>query len=50
MNNGRIIADGGTEEVFNSGALEKAYGCKIKAVDIGGRKFAVTGLQKQGGR
>ncbi len=42
LHEGRIIADGSSEDVFQSGQFKEAYQCKIKILDIDGRKYAVT--------
>jgi ABC-type hemin transport system ATPase subunit len=46
MSSGEIIADGGSKQIFDSDALERAYGCPIEVINAGGRKFAVTHLEK----
>jgi len=48
LHEGNVLADGDTEEVLNSDALEKAYECQIEMLDIGGRKYTVNKNQTQG--
>lgn len=42
LHEGNVLADGDVEEVFESEELERAYQCRIKTVDISGRRYAVN--------
>ena len=42
LHQGGVIADGPTEQVLNSTALEDAYDCRVKVVDIDGQWYAVS--------
>jgi len=42
MHQGNILADGLPEEVLSSAALDKAYQCRVKVVDIDGQKYAIS--------
>lgn len=48
LHQGRILADGGTDEVFASEALERAYNCRIETLNVGGRKYVVNKNQEHG--
>lgn len=47
ISDGKIIADGGSRQIFDSDALERAYGCPIEVINAAGRKFAVTHSEKK---
>lgn len=42
LHKGQILADDTAERVFASDAIERAYQCRIKTVDVGGRKYIVN--------
>jgi len=42
LHEGQVLADDVVEEVFASDALETAYQCRIKTVNIGGRKYTIS--------
>lgn len=50
LDRGEILADGQMREVLNSKVLEKAYGCKIEMMEVGGRLQAFAGGDGIGGR
>lgn len=41
LDEGRVVADGGVEEVLGSEAFERAYGCRLEILHIGGRRYTV---------
>ena len=41
LDEGRVVADGGVEEVLGSSAFERAYGCRVEILHIGGRRYTV---------
>ncbi len=42
LHRGKILADGGISDVFESDVFEKAYGCKFKVIDFEGRKYVLS--------
>lgn len=42
LHQGRILADGGIDEVFASEALQVAYQCRVETFNAGGRKYVVN--------
>jgi ABC-type cobalamin/Fe3+-siderophores transport system ATPase subunit len=42
LHEGKILADGGIRDVFESDAFEKAYGYKFKVLDLEGRKYVLS--------
>jgi len=42
LHEGKILADDTAEKVFTSGALERAYQCRIETVDVSGRKYIIN--------
>lgn len=47
LHEGRLLADDVPEKVFASDALEKAYQCRVKTADIGGRRYTYTVNKKR---
>jgi iron complex transport system ATP-binding protein len=47
LHEGNLLADGDTDNVFASEALEMAYGCRIEMLNVGGRRYAVNKKQPQ---
>ena len=39
LDQGTVIADGTSDEIFTSGIIEKTYQCQIKTFDIDGQKY-----------
>jgi iron complex transport system ATP-binding protein len=42
LDEGRVVADGGVEEILGSAAFERAYGCRVEILHIGGRRYTVN--------
>ena len=42
LHKGRIIADGLPDDVLTSAEFEKAYGCRVEMMKIGGRRYTIN--------
>ena len=42
LHKGKLIADGSMDQVLESTAFERAYGCRIETLNIGGRKYTIN--------
>ncbi len=42
LHRGRVLADGDADEVLNSEMLAQAYECKVRMVEIAGRRYTVV--------
>ncbi len=42
LHRGRVLADGDTDEVLSSGEMAQAYECKVRMVEIAGRRYTAV--------